>query len=533
MPLRRAKPDQDGPADQDGSGPGPEPGPGPGPGPTGGTGRRRRLVVLVAVGAAVVSGAGLGAATLVKSPEQAAADAKPPAASVLTAPVVQRVLANTTVLRGTFAAGQTFAVQPAAVAPSTGGPGGGTPVVSALKAAAGDTVQSRQVIAEVSGRPVFVLPGTIPAYRDMQPGQSGDDIAQLQNVLKGLGISTGGDAKGVFGAGTKTAVGRLYQQLGYPAAVTGEATAAAVHTAQQAVQEQQQVVQDLQDGATAAAGTAGTADTGGGKGGASAPAAADSATRLARAKTLLTQKQQELAQAQAKDGPQLPLSEVLFLPSLPARVAAVPAKVGDKVAAPVMTLTAGGLNLTGHLPPADAALVKPGMKVTVLSESTGRELAAKVGGVGAPVTPGAGTGTGAVAGAGQEPAAGAGAGGSPYAPVTVLPDSPWDPGLDGQDVRITIVEAATSGEVLAVPSSAISSSVDGRTTVTVVAADRSRREVEVTAGVIADNFVQVTAKEGELQPGDQVLVGVAQARPPGASGGTGGAGGTSAGVGAG
>lgn len=110
------------------------------------------------------------------------------------------------------------------------------------------------MIAEVSGRPVFVLPGTIPAYRDMQPGQSGDDIAQLQNVLKGLGISTGGDAKGVFGAGTKTAVGRLYQQLGYPAAVTGEATAAAVHTAQQAVQEQQQVVQDLQDGATAAAG---------------------------------------------------------------------------------------------------------------------------------------------------------------------------------------------------------------------------------------------------------------------------------------
>ncbi|MGW2253582.1 peptidoglycan-binding protein [Kitasatospora sp. NPDC001660] len=487
--------------------------------------RRRRMVVAIAVGAAVVSAAGLGASTLVKSPEQVAADTKPPAASPLTAPVVQRVLANTTVLRGVFSAGQTYAVQPATVAASTGGPGGGTPIVSALKVAAGDQVDSKKVLAEVSGRPVFVLPGSIPAYRDMQPGESGDDIAQLQSVLKDLGISTGGDAKGSFGAGTKAAVTKLYQQLGYSVPVTGETTAAAVRTAQQAVQQQEQAVQDLQSRqappAPGDASGAPRADGGGAGGG------GDSATQLARAKSLLDQKRQELAQAQAKDGPQVPLSEVLFLPSLPARVHAVSAKVGDKVTAPILSLTAGGLGLTGHLLPSDAPLVKQGMKVTVLSESTGVQLSAQVGGVGALVTPGGNAAPGAgTAGQGADPAGGARQ--DPYVPVSITPDQPWSPALEGQDVRITIVEAATSGEVLAVPASAISSSVDGRTTVTVAAADGSRRPVEVTAGVVADNYVQVTAKNGDLRAGDPVLVGVGQA---GAGGGAAPGGGFQGGAG--
>lgn len=459
--------------------------------------RRRTAVIGVAVGAALVAGAGLAASTLVRSPEQVAADTRPPAASTMTAPVVQRVLANTTVLRGSFAAGQTFQVQPATVAASAGGPGGGTPIVSALKAGPGDTVESRRVVAEVSGRPVFVLPGSVPAYRDMQPGESGADIAQLQKVLGDLGISTGHDTRGSFGAGTKTAVTKLYQQLGYPVPITGETTAAAVRTAQQAVRQQEQAVADLEHGAAAPTGDK-----------ASGAPAGDTATQLRRARDQLRQSRQELAEAQAKDGPQVPLSEVLFLPSTPARVAAVPAKVGDKVTGPVMTLTAGGLTLTGRLLPGDAPLVKPGMKVTVLSETSGERMTGTVGSVGAPVTPGAADGT-STARPGQ-------AAGDPYVPVTVTPDEAWSPALEGQEVRITVVEAATQGEVLAVPASAVSSAVDGRTTVTVVAADGSRRPVDVTAGVVADNYVQVTAAGGTLKAGDQVLVGVAEGAPPAA-----------------
>ncbi|MFE7588675.1 peptidoglycan-binding protein [Kitasatospora sp. NPDC057512] len=488
--------------------------------------RRRRLIVVIALVAAVTAGGGMWAATLIRSPEQAAADAKAPPATVLTAPVVQRVLSNTTVLRGVFTAGQSFPVQPGAVSASAGGPGGGNPIVTALKVGSGDAVDSGQVLAEVSGRPVIALPGSTPAYRDMAPGESGGDIGQLQDVLRDMGYYPGGDDKGYFGAATKAAVARLYQKLGYPAATTGDQTATAVRTAQQAVDQAKQAVQDLasqpaRGGEPTAAATAGTADTAGtaaGKSGAPAPGATGTgapsggAAALARARADLTAKQQDLARAQAKDGPQLPAAEVVFLPALPARVGAVGARVGDRVTAPVLTLTAGGLNLTGHLLPGDAPLVKPGMDVTVLSETTGVQLPAKVGSVGALVTPGSpgGGGGGGSGGGGAASAAPAapGAGTDPYVPLVVTPDAPWDPALEGQDVRITVVAASTQGEVLAVPSSAISSGVDGRTSVSVAGADGTRRTVEVTAGVAADGFVEVKPAAGaELRPGEQVVVG--------------------------
>ncbi|WP_411293208.1 peptidoglycan-binding protein [Streptomyces sp. CBMA156] len=465
--------------------------------------RRRRLIIVIALAAAVTAGGGMWAATLIRSPEQAAADAKAPPASVLTAPVVQRVLSNTTVLRGVFTAGQSFPVQPGAVSASAGGPGGSPPIVTSLKVGSGDAVNSGQVLAEVSGRPVIALPGATPAYRDMAPGETGGDIGQLQDVLRGMGYYSGGDDKGYFGASTKTAVTKLYQKLGYPVPTTGDQSAAAVRTAQQAVDQARQAVQDLENQPSPGSEPTAAAT----KSGAPAPAAgapAGGAAALARARADLTAKQQELARAQAKDGPQLPAAEVVFLPALPARVGSVGAKVGDKVTAPVLTLTAGGLNLTGHLLPSDAPLVKPGMNVTVLSETTGIQLPAKVGSVGALVTPGSPAGGG---GASAAPAA-PGAGTDPYVPLVVTPDAPWDPALEGQDVRITVVAASTQGEVLAVPSSAISSGVDGRTSVSVAGPDGARRAVDVTAGVAADGFVEVKPAAGaELKAGEQVVVG--------------------------
>ncbi|MEU1288736.1 peptidoglycan-binding protein [Kitasatospora sp. NPDC005856] len=469
--------------------------------------RRRRLIIVIALVAAVTAGGGMWAATLIRSPEQAAADTKAPPASVLTAPVVQRVLSNTTVLRGVFTAGQSFPVQPGAVSASAGGPGGGTPIVTALKVNGGDAVDSGQVLAEVSGRPVIALPGPIPAYRDMAPGESGGDIGQLQDVLRGMGYSTGGDDKEYFGAGTKAAVTRLYQKLGYPVPTTGDQTAAAVRAAQQAVDQAKQTVQDLESQPARGSEPTATATKSGAPAnapGAAAGGASGGAAALARARADLTAKQQDLARAQAKDGPQLPAAEVVFLPALPARVGAVGAKVGDRVTTPVLTLTAGGLNLTGHLLPGDAPLVKPGMNVTVLSETTGAQLSAKVGSVGTLVTPGSPAGGGAASAAPAAP----GAGTDPYVPLVITPDAPWDPALEGQDVRITVVAASTQGEVLAVPSSAISSGVDGRTSVSVAGADGTRRTVEVTAGVAADGFVEVRPAAGtELRPGEQVVVG--------------------------
>jgi peptidoglycan hydrolase-like protein with peptidoglycan-binding domain len=79
------------------------------------------------------------------------------------------------------------------------------------------------VIIEVAGRPFFVLQGSVPAYRDMAPGESGSDIAQLQAGLGALGFPVGGDTSGVYGPGTSAAVAAFYQSLGYsaPAAPAG------------------------------------------------------------------------------------------------------------------------------------------------------------------------------------------------------------------------------------------------------------------------------------------------------------------------
>src|SRR5262249_53361939 len=59
--------------------------------------------------------------------------------------------------------------------------------------------------------------GAVPAYRDMAPGESGTDIAQLQAGLEGLGFSVGADTSGVYGRGTAAAVAAFYQSLGYKA----------------------------------------------------------------------------------------------------------------------------------------------------------------------------------------------------------------------------------------------------------------------------------------------------------------------------
>jgi peptidoglycan hydrolase-like protein with peptidoglycan-binding domain len=62
---------------------------------------------------------------------------------------------------------------------------------------------------------VFVLRGTYPAYRNLSPGESGPDVAQLQANLQALGYSTGTDTSGSFGAGTSAAVAAFYKNIGY------------------------------------------------------------------------------------------------------------------------------------------------------------------------------------------------------------------------------------------------------------------------------------------------------------------------------
>lgn len=72
-----------------------------------------------------------------------------------------------------------------------------------------------QIVAEVSGRPVFALQGDLPVFRTLTTGVIGDDVEQLEAALARLGFNPG-PVDGTFDASTATAVSSFYTNAGYP-----------------------------------------------------------------------------------------------------------------------------------------------------------------------------------------------------------------------------------------------------------------------------------------------------------------------------
>ncbi|MFD5546865.1 peptidoglycan-binding protein [Streptomyces goshikiensis] len=459
--------------------------------------RGRRGVFGVVGGAVLMAAGALLATAVVKSPAQLAAEAGPPAQGVLTAEVERRVLAETVVTRGTVVADQSVTVAP---------PG----VVTKLPLKAGDPVAAGRLLAEVSGRPVFALRGAVPMYRDLVPGATGDDVAQVQAALRELGHGTGRDPKGVFGPGTKAALAELYRAVGYaplPALKDGPAT---VKAARDAVRAARWALEDTETppeppapapSSPTAPGSPGTpaptgkpavagSETGAGKG-----AGAGKGVRRERERALeaLREAQEGLAAAEAADGPMLPAAEAVFLRGFPARVAAVAAQVGATVSGPVLTLSAGELVVEAYLKDDRRQLLRPGMPVVISSELAGSDTRGAVAVVAAERSP-----------APQPP------GGDLGYRMVVRAGQPLPAGFAGQDVRLTVESAATDGEALVVPVTAVSAGADGRTVVTARAADGTQRRVEVRTGTSGDGFIAVTpARPADLAPGTKVVIGTA------------------------
>jgi peptidoglycan hydrolase-like protein with peptidoglycan-binding domain len=180
--------------------------------------RRRRIILFAAVGLVVVAAAGaLLLTSQIKSPAEQAAQTRPPALTELTAPV-QMTVVSTTVLA------QAVVGPPKEFSPSAIGGSGGTaatgnqnvqPIVTRMFRHSGSTVGQGRVLLEVAGQPFFVLQGTVPAYRNLEPGETGPDVVQLQDDLASLGYSAGGDTSGFFGHGTSAAVSAFYKAIGY------------------------------------------------------------------------------------------------------------------------------------------------------------------------------------------------------------------------------------------------------------------------------------------------------------------------------
>lgn len=522
-----------------------------------GLSRRRVWVAGVAAGAVLLSAAGVAASQVIKSPAQAAAEAGPPPLDVLVARVEKRVLRDTVIVRGTVSSAQSVQVTPAIA----GGEGAAAPVVTKVPVRAGDQIAAGQLLLEVSGRPVLALPGALPVYRDLKPGATGDDVTQLQRALAALGHGTGADRAGTFGEGTKAALGSFYRSAGYDPLPAVADRGEAVRGAEDAVTAAERSLEDARvaadaakaaaraaaqaaakataepaaeptatPGATPAAGS--TKDSGQVSGqssgqsgqGSGRDGAADSARAVARAQEDLRRARERLDEARAAAGPMLPAGEVVFLESFPARVDSVAVRPGAQVSGAALSLSAGALVVRGRLQQHQKGLVHPGRKVEILSEISGITAAAEVLSVADTATaapapaPGGAPAGGQGQGQGQGQQAPAPQGPAGYE-MLVRPLAPLDPQLIGQDVRLTVEAAATDGDALVVPVTAVSAGADGRTSVTVVDAAGAQRRVEVRPGTTGDGYVEVRPTgDGALADGDSVVVGVharTTARPGG------------------
>jgi hypothetical protein len=171
--------------------------------------RRRGLrVVAVLLGVSVASGAiGYVVSRSVKSPAEVALRTAPPRPSRLTAPVEFRVLRSTLFTRGTVRFGSPRPVTLPASPAKTGSLVVTTPPVKGTELGDGTTA------GLIGGRPVIALIGPTPMYRDIRPGDSGDDVTELKAALRRLGYTPSATAS--FDTRTQQALAALLAARGY------------------------------------------------------------------------------------------------------------------------------------------------------------------------------------------------------------------------------------------------------------------------------------------------------------------------------
>lgn len=171
---------------------------------------RKRIMVLFAVLAsvAVVAVGGWVAGSRIESPADAAARTAPPTPSPILVPVEKRVLSTNIVTRGTARFGLP---RPISIPPSTLKVDVGLITTLPLR---NTQLGEGSVMLTASGRPLFVLQGGVPAYRDLVPGISGDDVRQLEQGLKRLGFDPG-SIDGTYDQLTSAAVAKWYKSAGW------------------------------------------------------------------------------------------------------------------------------------------------------------------------------------------------------------------------------------------------------------------------------------------------------------------------------
>ncbi len=497
----------------------------------------RTIVVLAAV-AVVALVAGLALSRFVVNPAQAAADAAPPAAGPITVPVESRQLSNDVLLRGD-------AVYDDAVDLSIEtGEISGRAVVTGQVPEVGATLDAGSVALEIAGRPVIVLPGDLSTYRTLRPGVSGPDVVQLKAALAALGIDAGDPASDAYDAKTAAGVRALYERAGYGAPVPTREETEAVRMAQQQVRQAQSEV----DSARSALGKAGSsaqrsarveaeaslrsaqqsladaqqacaapspdgpacsqADIVRAQGEIdvavarrdelnAAPDTSAERSAVTAAEQMLADAKKELATAQEATVTVLPASEIVYLSSLPRRVDAVNTKRGATLEGSAMKVSGATLEIVANAVKTDAELLAVGDQGTVTLN--GADIPVTITDISAS-TPDGGSGDDD---SGSDSS-------TNRMKVTMHPGelTPEQIGaLQGQNVRVKIPVSSTGGEVLAVPLAALTAGPGGESRIEVMGDGETTELVEVTTGLAAGGFVEVTGLSRDLKAGDLVVVG--------------------------
>lgn len=212
---------------------------------------------------------------------------------------------------------------------------------------------------------------------------------------------------------------------------------------------------------------------------ADAGAAADA---VARAEEDLADARADLADLRAAAGTPAPAAEIVFLPTLPRHVDAVEVERGSMVEGPVMTVSGADLVVVARLGDDDAQFVREGMDVVL--DGGDLELEATITKL---RTPAGDTGLEAV-----------------LTPTDLAPEDV--PALRGRNVKVTIPIEATDGTVLTVPLAALTAGPDGDSRVEVQRGDTTEL-VDVEVGLAAGGHAEIRPVDGDLQPGDRVVVG--------------------------
>lgn len=503
----------------------------------------KRLVLVVAIVAVVFLLLGIGIMQFIVSPAELAARTAPPVAGLVTAPVEERVIENTVVTRADV--GYAGAVDVKIDA------GSETDIVTGRVPKVGSLFKAKDLALEVSGRPVVVLPGDLPAYRDLAIGSVGPDVTQLHAALTALGYLV--DDSDTFTSGTSQAIQALYADLGYPPPVASDSGPSDAEDSGGDLESLERAVQEADDALVAANNAyaaanqpnTGSAVVEAQNAVASAQRALDVAVQkgepaneiadlqgdvalaeaqlaealapedlntlaadIRTAESGLAGAQRDLADANEAAMPGFPASEAMFLPNLPRRVDVVNVERGKGLSAPAFVVSGNALTLTGSLTKQAAPLIKEGMTAK-FSLSGGDELTATVLSVKKTKKKASSDSEEDEPGGGDSSSAQSG----PFT-VQLKPEKltkAQTQALRDSNVRVRFEIESTGGKVLAVPIAAITAGPDGTSRVEIAPgqnADPDETEmIDVELGLSAQGFVEIISDDPLLKPGAHAVIG--------------------------